>query len=76
MDYGLVQLKLSNPLPEHPKAQFAELGLAMFFRNPEPRIMPAFAALLGGVLSAVRSGAAAIRGALRNRGQWRDLDAG
>ena len=67
VDYRLIPLELSNPPPEHPKAKMVDHSFATFFRDMVTFILPALAAVTGGLLSAIWSAGVAIWSAFRNR---------
>lgn len=62
IDHGFLPVVLGGPPAEHPKAKIWQNSIAAIDRDMDWLIMPAVAALLGGVLSVLWSAA---------RGLWR-----
>lgn len=68
IDHGFLPLALTGPLSEHPKAKIWQLSVAAIDRDMDWLVMPAVAALLGGVLSVLWSSVLWLRRAVARYG--------
>jgi hypothetical protein len=68
IDHGFLPVVLSGPPAEHPKAKIWQNSIASIDRDMDWLVMPALAALTGGVLSVLWSGVLWLRRAVARYG--------